>query len=121
MPTRSALLLPSLTLLALGLHVGCKSSEPSLTPDLGVSQLPAPTFSVDAALKPTAAALPGPSGATRPVAAVADAAGTLANFVEQELLLVTDTDAELQAFLQRWKGQMLESLDPNAQFDVKPP
>ena len=77
------------------------------------NEIPASTFTVDPALTPSNPQLPGfEDGIPRPLAAVADANGNEADFVENELWLATDDDAELQRFLDTWEGNILLTFDP---------
>src|SRR5262249_54124679 len=48
----------------------------------------------------------------RPVAAVTDDTGITADFVSDELTIVTDDQNALNAFLGRWHGQILRTIDP---------
>lgn len=76
--------------------------------------LPPPTVSVDTSLVPPTAELPGfEPGDTRPVAIVTGPEDTSASFVENELWLSTPDQAELDAFLDRWNGELLLAFDPS--------
>jgi serine protease len=76
-------------------------------------QLPLPSFTVDASVQPPASSLPGfEDGEPRPLASVTNEDGTQAEFVANELWLATDDEAELEAFLARWQGNVLRAFDP---------
>jgi subtilisin family serine protease len=86
---------------------GCAEDSPS-----GLEGLPASTFEVDESIQPVIASLPGFSeGASRPIAALVDEDGAQVEFVENEVLVVTDDQAKLNAFLQRWSGQIIHEPD----------
>jgi serine protease len=71
-----------------------------------------PELSVDDALSPAAATIPGlDDGAPRPLARFENADGRPVDFVENELYVRTADAAELQGFLDRWNGQVLMTLD----------
>jgi hypothetical protein len=75
---------------------------------------PMPTFTVDSTLTPTTLSLPGLVDATpRVVASVVDDNGNQADFVENEVIVVTDNIVELTAFLTRWEGEVLDDFDPS--------
>jgi serine protease len=57
-------------------------------------------------------------GDPRPIAAVMDERGRQAEFVENELMLVTDDAAALAAFVARWDGEILMEVDP-AEADME--
>lgn len=83
----------------------CQTSQPQ--------QLPLPTVSEDTSLKPAKPSLPPlEDGQPRPLAAVRDAKGNQADFVENELIVSTDDTAALNAFLGRWQGVVLKTFDP---------
>lgn len=74
-------------------------------------QLPLAKFVVDPALKPAVAEVPGFGGsAPRRLASVADGRAK-ADFVEDELILMTDDRAALDAFVARWRGRLLATTD----------
>ncbi len=76
-------------------------------------ELPPISLSVDPSLQPPIAALPGfEDGEPRPVASVTGDDGTQAEFVANEVWLQSDDDAEVQAFVARWQGQILLTLEP---------
>ena len=75
--------------------------------------LPPVTLTVDAAVAPPQATVPGfADGAPRPLAAVTGDEGAVATFVADELWLATDDPAELAAFLARWDGTVLSTFEP---------
>ncbi|MFW6202074.1 MAG: hypothetical protein ACOC8B_05820, partial [Gemmatimonadota bacterium] len=91
--------------------------------DAGVGPTPTDTISIDVRVDPTleprVSSLPGfEEGEERPLAAMTDSAGPQADFVENELILVTEDPAELDAFVDRWNGEVLLSYDP-AQYDLE--
>jgi len=64
------------------------------------------SLSVDPALKPALASLPGP----RPLARMVGQTGIAMDFVLGELILATDDDAKLAAFLGRWGGTEVDTV-----------
>jgi serine protease len=67
---------------------------------------------VDGAAAPVAPSIAGlGGGAPRPLARFVNADGRAADFVENELYLMTDDGAALQSFLGRWNGSVLATLD----------
>ncbi len=75
--------------------------------------LPRPTFDVDSNVVPVAASLSGFDAATpRPLAAIVDSYGIQAEFVENELVLVTDDLLSVDQFVARWDGQVLMAYSP---------
>lgn len=52
-------------------------------------------------------------GGPRPLASVIDAHGAQIDFVENELTLQTNDPGVLAAFLERWGGQLLSTVDPS--------
>jgi serine protease len=56
--------------------------------------------------------LPGRGGVARRVAALVDADGNQAEFVVDELVLTTDDESQLEAFLARWDGEVVTTFDP---------
>ena len=78
--------------------------------------LPLPTIAVDPSIQPPEPSLPGfEDGEPRPLASVTGEDGTQAEFVANELWLTVNSEAELDAFLNRWQGKVLRSFDPQAQ------
>ena len=64
------------------------------------------------AVTPRAASLPGAvAGTTRPLASLADAAGAQVDFVADELILGARDAAELDSFLDRWRGRVVSKLE----------
>lgn len=85
--------------------VACQGSQPQ--------QLPLPTVSEDANLKPAKPSLPPlEDSQPRPLATVRDTKGNQADFVENELIVSSDDPAALNAFVQRWQGSILKTFDP---------
>jgi serine protease len=79
------------------------------------SALPAPTVAVDATIVPNRPALSGISaGEPRPLVSVQDAKGKRLDFTENELIVVTDDQAALNALLARYNGTVLRSKMPPA-------
>jgi hypothetical protein len=87
---------------------GEQTAELTLT----VVELPPTTIDVDPSVEPTVTTLPAlPGGPPRPVAALIDEDGHRADFVSDELIVVTDDPLVLDAFLARWNGELLDSID----------
>ncbi len=74
------------------------------------------SVSVDTSIMPVLPPLPPLSeGApTRPLAAIVDERGDQAEFVENELILVTDDTDAVNAFVARWEGEELAVADPSS-------
>jgi serine protease len=71
------------------------------------------SFAVDQSVTPGASELAGfEDGAPRPLASVVDEFRNQADFVADELIIVTDDQEALDAFLARWEGEILSSFDP---------
>ena len=70
--------------------------------------LRSPSFRVDRSLRPAQRALPPLDGARRPLARFASSRGVVSDFVENELILTTSSEARLKAFLRRWHGRVLD-------------
>lgn len=93
-------------LVALVALAACAQPAPPL-PDIDIT--------VDGGLAPTRPSLAGfEDGEPRPLAAVTGEGGQAADFVANEVWLVTDDAAELQGFLTRWKGTVLRTFDAAA-------
>lgn len=97
------------------------TTQTSTAVDLVVSDgpgfTPAPiSFAVDAGIAPPAGAqLPAfGDGGPRPLAVMTDETGHPAPFVENELLVMTNDAAALDAFVARWQGVVLFSYDASA-------
>ena len=85
---------------------------------LALGTAPALTFAVDESVTPAVGELPGfEDGVPRPLASIVDELGNQADFVADELILVTDDPAALDAFLARWEGEVLLTFDP-AEYDL---
>ncbi len=71
-------------------------------------------ITVDPAIVPASDSLPSftSGGPPRPLAAIVDERGQQTEFVENELLLTTDDMDALNAFVTRWGGEVLASVDP---------
>ncbi len=79
----------------------------------GAGVTPPISFSVDANVTPAMTQVaPLADGAARPVAAVTDARGHQAEFVENELMLTTADANLVSAFVARWNGQILLTINP---------
>jgi hypothetical protein len=78
---------------------------------------------MDPSLVPTYTELPPlGNGAPRPVAAISDGEGPVGDFVANELILMTDDPAELEAFLARWNGEVIDKILPSQEgLDGVPP
>lgn len=74
-----------------------------------------PTLVVDNDLRPPVAELPGfEDGEPRPLASVSGEEGEeQANFIENELWISTNSKAELDSFLDRWNGKILQEFKPS--------
>ncbi len=72
------------------------------------------TFAIDETIKSARAQLPGlDRGApARPLASLIGPKGRQVDFVQNELTLVTDDSAALDAFVARWGGEVVKSLNP---------
>jgi serine protease len=71
------------------------------------------TFVVDTTLQPSVATIPGLDGGDpRPVTTLTDSSGLTADFVQNELLVVTDSPSALDAFVARWQGKVVQSINP---------
>ena len=99
---RRTLLIVSMAVALAGMLGGCNDSP-----------TPEPTLEVDPSVVPPMESLPGFDGTSpRPIAAVEDEDGKLAQFVANELWLSTHDTVELDALLERWNGQLLASFHP---------
>ena len=90
------------------LAAGCRDVDES---DDGGEDAAQVSIDVDDSLMPYTDELPAVDGGDRPLATLVDQDGTQVDFVEDELLLSTDDPAVLEAFLERWNGTLIESLD----------
>ena len=91
-------------LLLAGSLTGCGSESP-----------PPPTIEVDETIVPPVTSLPSFDGVDeRPVATIEDADGNRGEFVSNELWLSTHDDAEVDALVERWKGEVLVAFDPTS-------
>lgn len=87
---------------------GCRDIDDSDDGDGGAEHV---SIDVDDSLSPYTDELPAVDGAERPLATLVDQDGTQVDFVEDELLVSTDDPEVLAAFLDRWDGTLVESLD----------
>lgn len=72
------------------------------------------SVAVDARVAPDVTQLPGfEAGTPRPVARIVAEDGSPADFVENELILATDDETQLAAFLARWRGEVVATFDPS--------
>jgi hypothetical protein len=80
-------------------------------PDEALSDL---SHEVDPTIVPADESLPpfDPAAPPRPLASIVDERGNQADFVENELIVVTDDLAALNDFVLRWDGEILASIDP---------
>lgn len=67
------------------------------------------TYAIDASLTPAADILDDPVKGPRPVAATADANGVVSLFIENEVFFSPKSDSELDDFVARYGGEILES------------
>lgn len=73
---------------------------------------PAPTFTQDATLQPVVPEIDGiDGGAPRPVTRITDEKGNAADFVANELIIMTADATALQEFVDRWNGAVLRTID----------
>ena len=77
---------------------------------------PPPTIKVDPEVQPSVPKLPD----ERRLASLKNEQGIQADFIQNELILMTDDDMKLAAFLQRWQGENLKTLTPPAKMKLKP-
>jgi subtilisin family serine protease len=98
------------------------SNLPAGCPPIGsATELPPLEFEVDEGIEPSRAGLAPRFGEPRPVAALVDDDGQESMFVENELIVVTDDIGALNAFLDRWNGELLATIDPSdSGFDDLP-
>jgi serine protease len=78
-------------------------------------------ITLDTAIVPTNVSVPPivEGGAPRVLAAVLDERGNKAEFVENELILASDDFDAVQAFVTRWNGELLHTVDPaDAEFEM---
>ena len=81
------------------------------TLELTITDVPA-TLTVDETLQPVVMDIPAlDDGEARPVARFVNSDGETLDFVADELYLMTDDTAELEAFLDRWSGEVLTTMD----------
>jgi hypothetical protein len=97
---------------------GATSNTTSVT--VAVAPVPPSTVTVDTGIQPKSAPLPTLDGQPRPLAAMVDAKGMQTDFVQNEVLFTTDDSAALNAFLTRWKGTVLRTLNPPPGLNLKP-
>ncbi|MFW6201862.1 MAG: S8 family serine peptidase [Gemmatimonadota bacterium] len=108
--SRHVMALAALT--ALAVPAACGDGDPSGPGTDG--PVPPPAIEVDPSVEPAVTELPGfEDGAPRPVASVVDEEGNQADFVENELWLTGVDASALEAFLARWDGEALDSIDPS--------
>jgi hypothetical protein len=80
---------------------------------LGATAAAPISFSVDESVTPRVSELPGfEDGVPQPLASIVDELGNQADFVADELILLTDDPATLDDFLTRWEGEILFTFDP---------
>ena len=77
------------------------------------------TFAIDQTIKPARAQSPGldRDAPPRPLASLIDPNGRQLDFVQNELVLVTDDPAALDAFAARWGAEVVKSVNP-AEFGL---
>ena len=71
-----------------------------------------PVFKADAALAPTETVPDAPDGTSRQLAAIVDDLGNRGVFVEDELIVVTNDSKQLNDVLNRWRGEVVDTIDP---------
>ena len=86
----------------------------SVTVEAAPAALSPLSLVVDTDIVPAHESLPplDSGGPERKLAAIVDERGNQAEFVEDELILVTDDAAALAAFIGRWAGELLWTVDP---------
>ena len=96
-----------LTVSALGGGLG-KTQELNLTLKEAITP-PVPTVTVDSSLKPVLASIPDPNGgAPRPLASLSSRSGGQSDFVLNEMLIVSDDPAKVNALVARWGGSIIQ-------------
>jgi len=77
-----------------------------------IGDVPMSTATVDPGLDPAMASIPGVNGGpARPLSALSDGEGNKTDFVSNELIVMTDSQSELNAILSRWNGELIETID----------
>jgi subtilisin family serine protease len=101
------------TVTAQGVSSGSKG-EASVTVNRPAGVLSELEITVDPAVVPANEALPPiePGGEPRPLAAIVDERGNQAEFVENELILVSDDINAVNDLVGRWSGELLLTVDP---------
>ena len=88
------------------------ASLAACTPSQPVN-IPISTVVVDASVKPFVSQLEGINGGpARAVTTMSDQNGSQVDFVQNELIVMTERRADLDTLLARWQGKILDSLDP---------
>ncbi len=91
---------------------GGKSADAPLPVRVGAAAPTPVVLNVDPTLAPPSPSLPGVAGGPdRPVSRYRNPDGTVLDFVSNELLVRTDDAAALGAFLTRWSGTEVETID----------
>jgi len=80
------------------------------------TQVPTPsTITIDPGLVPRVPSLPPlGDGEPRPLGTLTDDSGVQVDFVQNELVIVSDDQTAVNAFVTRWQGKVLKSIDPAA-------
>lgn len=101
------------TVTAKGVSSGAQG-QAAITVSLPPGALSAFEISVDTSIVLTSASLPPFTVGAPPrrLAAIVDERGNQTEFVEDELMLVTDDENALDAFVTRWGGEVLATVDP---------
>lgn len=71
-----------------------------------------PVFKVDARLVPAESVPDARDGTARRLAAVVDDLGNRGVFIEDELIVVTDDPKALNGVVDRWHGEVIDTIDP---------
>lgn len=88
------------------------SSDCETEDSIESSVAPPPSISIDPAIEPVGVVLEDLGGAPRPLAAISDPDGSVATFVENELVVTTDNQSELNAILAKTGGEVIAELNP---------
>jgi len=71
-----------------------------------------PVFKVDVELVPAESVPDGPDDTERRLAAVVDDLGNRGVYIEDELIVVTDDPKALNGVVDRWHGEVIDTIDP---------
>jgi hypothetical protein len=108
--TRTIAIAAALLAVLFALNCSNDDGDEQTPPEEG--EIPLSTFEVDTSVTPYVSELPGFDDESRPIAALVDEDGVQAEFVENELLVMTDDSADLDPLLERWSGEVVLEIDP---------